>query len=164
MKLSHFFGLLSKYLSYFSFQSSCRGFSITEMVVAMGLASSLMGVAAMNMKKLEDPLQSGSAHLSSFIKEVRAEAISSTLAYTIKPVSSTKIITTYANKCSDTTQTTDPRVILNLPSGANLSNTSWDLCFTARGFPDGNIDVSLQDIGHQTKTVEVMLGGAVRIK
>ena len=141
-----------------------RGSSIVEMLVVLGLIGSMLGIAIMNMKELEDPLQTGASQLAAFIKQVRAEAISSTLAYTIKPASTSKIITVYAAKCSDTDTTSDTKVALELPNGAHLASTTWDLCFNSRGLPDGNIDIEMHDIGSQSKTVEVMLGGAVRIK
>ena len=140
------------------------GISLLELVVTLGLASAFFGMAVMNMRKLEDPLQSGAAQLSSFMKQVRAEAISHTLAYTVVPLSTGRIGTRYASKCSDTTTTTDSRVSLHLPTGAYLSGTGWTLCFNSRGLPDANLEIELKDVGGQTKIVEVMLGGAVRIK
>jgi Tfp pilus assembly protein FimT len=145
-------------------KSSPPGFSLVELLVVMGLTMILIGIAVTNLKQLDNPLQNGAAQLLGFIKQVRAKAISSTSAYVIQPFSSTRLITRHGTTCSDPNMTADSRAVLDLPSGAHLTSTNWNLCFSTRGFPDANIEIQLQDVGGSNKTVELMLGGAVRIQ
>jgi hypothetical protein len=143
-------------------EQASAGISVIEIMAMMSLMLVMMGVAVMNLKKLDNPLQNGAAQLGGFFKQVRAEAISSTSAYIVVPSSSRRLITRRGTKCSDLSPVDDPRVTLNLPSGASLVATNWTLCFNSRGLPDANLQVQLRDLGGQLKTVEVMLGGAVR--
>jgi len=139
------------------------GFSMVEMLAVTGLIMLFIAVAISNLKELDNPLQNGAAQLAGFIKQVRAEAISSTSAYIISPATATRLVTQRGTTCSDPNATPDPRVTLDLPNGAHLVQTGWTLCFSSRGFPDANIEIDLEDIGRGQKTVEIMLGGAVRI-
>lgn len=139
-----------------------QGFSLLEMLVTLALISVLLGTAIVNIKELDDPLANGSAQIISHVKSVRARAIAATSAYHIAPLSSGRIGASYSETCSDTTLTADPKYILDLPSGAYLSDTSWSFCITSRGLSDSNITFTLHDNNGATKTMEVLLGGAVR--
>lgn len=142
----------------------CRGFTLVEMLVAMGLFMVLSGIAVMNLKELDDPLVNGSAQLAAFFKQVRARAVSSTLAYTAVPVSGDRVETRYGTTCSDASPISDNSLVLELPNGATITDTDWTLCYTARGLPDGNLTVEVYDGGGNYRTVEVFLGGAVRVQ
>jgi len=140
------------------------GFSLFELIAVMGLALLLGGVAILNLKAFDDPLQNGSAQLLSFLKQVRAKAISSTSAYVISPDGPGRIQTQRGTTCGDPDPIDDPLVALELPSGAYLYDTTWSFCFNSRGLPDANIELELRDTGGATRIVEVLLGGAVRIQ
>lgn len=139
-----------------------QGFTLLELVAALGLLAVLSYVAVNKLKELDNPLKNSAAELEGFIKQVRARAISTTSAYTIQAVSSQFIRTTYADSCVDTTQTTDWSLTLRLPNGAKLSDTSWSICFAPRGLPDSNVVIDLEDTGGETRSLEVYLGGAVK--
>ena len=141
-----------------------RGFTFLELIVTMGLAMVCSTTAVMNLKELNDPLRNGSAELVSFIKQVRGRAISTTSAFTIVPVSSTQFKAQFASKCSDVDVEDDDRLVLNLPTGAYITDTDWALCFNARGLPDGTLEVTVRDQDTDYKTIEVFLGGGVRMQ
>ncbi len=145
-------------------RSDARGFTIVECLVAMGLFMVLSGIAVMNLKELDDPVVNGSAQLAAFFKQVRAQAVSSTLAYTAVPVSGDRVETRYGSTCADTATTDDDSLVLELPTGASILDTDWTLCYSARGLPDGNLTVEVYDGGGNYRTVEVFLGGAVRVQ
>ena len=147
-----------------SFERAEGGFTLFELVAALGLSAVLMGLAAMALKDLDDPLKNGSAELASFFKQTRARAVSTTSAYTIIPVSSTRVEAQFSAKCSDVDQTADARMVLDLPDGAQLADSSWSLCYNSRGLPDGNLTFTVNDGGGDFRTVEVFLGGAVRVQ
>jgi type II secretory pathway pseudopilin PulG len=141
-----------------------RGFTIFELLLVMGLALLMGGIAILNLKAFDNPLQNGSAQLAGFLKQVRAKAISSTSAYIISPGSSGRIQTQRGLTCADASPVDDPLAALSLPSGAYLFDTTWNFCFNSRGLPDANIEIELRDIGGANEIVEVLLGGAVRIQ
>jgi prepilin-type N-terminal cleavage/methylation domain-containing protein len=139
-----------------------RGFTILEMVVTMGIMAVVMGIALANIKKFDDPLNDASNQVVGFFKQARAKAISTTSAYTVYPISATRLGTKYAAKCTDTTTTNDTAFFLNFPTGSHLNATNWTLCYSARGLPDGNLTIDLRNTNNQTKTVQVYLGGGAR--
>lgn len=139
-----------------------RGFTLVETIVSLGIFAVILGIAVSNIKKFDDPLNDASNQIVGFFKQARAKSISTTSAYTIYPISTTKLGTKFAAKCTDTTTTTDSAFTYTFPTGAHLNATSWTLCFSARGLPDGNLTVDLRDANNHPKTVQVYLGGGVR--
>lgn len=140
-----------------------RGFSLFELIVVMALSASLFSMALINAKGLANQSLNGASSLMGFLKVTRAKALATTQAYTIAPISSTQIGTTYGDTCSDTTQTADSEVFLELPSGAFLSDTTWSLCYNTRGFSDNSLDIQILD-HTSSRTVQVVLGGGVRVQ
>ena len=139
-----------------------RGFTILEMIVTMGILAVVMGIAVANIKKFDDPLNDASNQVVGFFKQARAKAISTTSAYTVYPISATRLGTKYAAKCTDVVTTDDTSFFLNFPTGSHLNATNWTLCYSSRGLPDGNLTIDLRDTNNLTKTVQVYLGGGAR--
>ena len=144
--------------------SNCRGFTLFELLIVLAVLGTLIGMAALNLRALDSPLQNGTSQLLGFLKQVRAKAIATTLVYKVEPSSTTQLITKYAESCSALTMTTDADLTLDLPKGVSLTSTTWSVCFNTRGLADNNITVTLMDSKGKTKTVEVFLGGGVRVQ
>lgn len=140
-----------------------RGTTILELMTVVSLAAILSTIVISNVKALNTPASTAAAAFVGFCKEARAKAMASTYAYTVKPASSTSIVTTYAKSCTATPQTNDPALTLPLKQGARLSSTSWSFCYSTRGLVDSSLDIAIGDT-NGTKTVQVGLGGGVRIK
>lgn len=141
-----------------------RGFTVTEMLVVLGLVGVLSAIAVINLNALSSPAENGAAELLGFFKQARARAIATTSAYFITPSSGTEISTSSGVNCSDPSPVPDSTLELVLPTGASLPDTSWTVCFTSRGLSDGNIAVVVNDIHGGARTVEILLGGSIRIQ
>lgn len=128
----------------------------------MAVASAIMGIAAFNLKDLNDPLDNGSSELAAYFKQIRSRSISTTSAYRVAPVSPTEIRAGFADNCAAGSFTNDTKMSLTLPTGADLASTGWFICYSGRGLPDVNQLVTINH-GAETKSVEVFLGGGVRI-
>lgn len=137
------------------------GFTLLELLVVMMLGAIMTSIAINNLDALSNPAQGAAAQLTGFLKEVRAKAISQTVAYKVTASSNRRIVTRFASTCSATTTTNDPSLTLNLPNSAALTATDWEICFTSRGLATVNTTITLQD-QYVTKRVEVLLGGGVR--
>lgn len=144
------------------FHGSSRGFSLIEMLVTLMMTAVLGSIAVSNLKVLDNPLQDGAAQTASFFKEVRARAISQTSAFIVAPTSASRLSATFGNTCATAT-TVDPTLRLTLPNGTSFTATNWGICFTSRGLVDQDTIISLRQ-GANTKNIEVMLGGGVRIQ
>jgi len=138
-------------------------FTILEMLVAVVFLGIMLGIAVSNLRVQADPLSIATTNLEGFLKQMRARAISSTLAYTINPTSSGYLQTRYSSKCSDTTKTVDSKYFLKLPTTVTFGATTWSFCYSSRGFPDANIQVTLRNTTANSQILEIMLGGAVRL-
>ncbi|MGI6525600.1 MAG: pilus assembly FimT family protein [Bdellovibrionota bacterium] len=143
-----------------------KGFSLVEVLAVLGLISALFSMAVFDFRHLDDAGRNGAKELSSFLKEVRARAMSLTLAYTIEPISPTEVIALSSNNCTSTDLTEDPELKLVLPKGAYLVTTDWSICYGTRGIADTSLDIELSSNrnSHRSETVQVVLGGGVRIK
>lgn len=139
------------------------GISIVEILTTLTLTGVILGIGILNFRKVEDAGVTGAAELSSFIKQVRARAISSTSAYKLTATTTTYLTTQYAKSCTSATWSSDNRVTLKMPTGASVTSTSWSVCFNSRGFPDANTTIGVRNTAGDLKNVEIMLGGAVRI-
>jgi hypothetical protein len=137
------------------------GYSIFEMIAALALVSALSGIVFMNLRDLVRPAVSGAAQFRSFIQQVRGRAISQTSAYRVSAYNSFEVRAEVAERCSSTTWVDEPRLRLRMPSGAQLSSTTWSFCVNSRGLADTNVLVPIVS-DDQTVQVEVMLGGATR--
>jgi hypothetical protein len=60
-------------------------------------------------------------------------------------------------------KTIDPELGLALDN-AFLTDIGWSVCFNSRGFPDANIVIPVSDSYSGNASVEVLLGGAVRVQ
>ena len=142
--------------------SGFRGFTIVELLVVLSLISILTAFAVFNLRDLRNPQNAAAMEIMSFIKQARAKAIGQTVSYIIKPVSASRIGSTYGASCSGGVQTPDPSLALSLPAGASLGNTTWSICFEPRGLSKNAVNIPVTQDG-KTKTVQVVLGGAVRV-
>ncbi len=139
------------------------GMSLLEILVVFFMISVLTSSAVSNLAQIKNPLKDGISQTLGFVKEVRAKALASTAAYTLRPASTGRIVTTTAATCSAVV-TTDGGLAIDLPSGVVLSDTSWTICFTSRGLTEGAQSFTITDADSDTETIEVFLGGAVRIR
>jgi len=139
-----------------------RAFTLLELMAVLGLASIIGFICLHEFRPLSDPLRNGTAEVIAFMKQARAKAISTTSAYTVQPLSATRIGTVYASFCSDTETTADNSMVLDLPQGISLSDTDWSVCFSSRGLPDANVVIPLSAVRGGTNWIEVFLGGAVK--
>ncbi len=139
-----------------------RGASLLEVLSAMGLFAVLSGAALANYRALENPALTGASALAAFFKETRAKAMAATLAYTIKPSSNSRIVTTSGKTCA-AAQSADAGQTLDLPRGAFLGSVDWSVCYDTRGIADTSVDITVAD-GEGTHVVQAALGGGVRIR
>ena len=139
------------------------GYSLIELIATLSFSSILMGMTAMNIKDIEDPVSNSAALVAGFLKQARARAISTTAAYLVEPVSATEVRASFATNCNETEFTPDNKFILNLPTGAYLSDLNWSICFTPRGLSDVSDVVGIQNNEGGMESVEVFLGGAIRV-
>lgn len=142
---------------------SQRGFSLLELMVTMGLVTVLLGIAAMSFRELSSAERNGAEQLAGFLKQARAKAVNSTLAYTVfpDPSDSGHVIATRGTACS-APQTVDSALELELPTGAELAATGWSICYTPRGLSQNSADIVVRH-GSDTKTVRVVLGGGAKV-
>ncbi len=138
-----------------------RGFSLIELMVTLALGSILLGTAVYQINDLRDPAATGAAQVVAFVKQARAKAFGTTLAYTIQPSSSTTIIAQFSKKCSSTTKTNDSKLLLTLANGATLATTNWSICFSTRGIAETSASFGITDT-KSTKTVQIAAGGGAR--
>ena len=140
-----------------------RGTSLIELVVTLGFATVIMGIAISNLLAMERPLASASRELAGFFKQARAKAVATTSAYTVSAPDSHTIIASFGRTCSDANPTQDMRLYLELPTNINLTDTTWTVCYSARGIADTSPSLTLTGPDYSQTSVQVFLGGAVRV-
>ncbi|MCB0345328.1 MAG: hypothetical protein KDD66_09420 [Bdellovibrionales bacterium] len=140
-----------------------KGYTIVELLVVVSMTMTIMGISVYNLRNLERPLKTGSAQLGGFFKQARSKAIATTSAYRVYAISNSQVATTYGVNCDNATTTFDSDLTYNLPTELEFTSTAWEVCFSARGIANDNITVTMEDKEGNTSTVEVFLGGAVRI-
>lgn len=138
------------------------GFSLFELIATLALLSILLGIAIPNFRIQTRPLNDASASTEQFLQLVRSRAISGTAVYKVTPLSQSQIQVFTGSTCaSATTLSTD--LILKLPSGATLTDTTWYVCFNPRGRADAAISFQITAEDGRSKTISVALGGGVKI-
>jgi len=139
-----------------------RGYSLVELLVVITMISIIMSIALFDYRSLQDPVEHGAQQLTAFFRKTRAKALASTRAYFISPSTSQLVVTSYGTSCQDASPLVDGTLELELPSGAFMTDTDWSFCYSTRGFSDTSVDIIVSD-GAESKTVEVVLGGAARV-
>ncbi len=143
------------------------GFSGVELLVVMAVMGIVLGMAASNLRVIANPAQHGASEVMGYLKHARARAVSTTSAYTVRPLSTNTLQALTGINCASADSEPDPGMpALTLPAGAYLGETDWSVCFSSRGLPTTNLEVSVHDSNNHGLGVgvEVYYGGAVRIK
>lgn len=143
-----------------------RGFTLLEVLVAIAVSGILMGIATFQYLKLQNDVGFTAQNLVSSLKRVRSKALASTYFYTVKPISLTQATVTYASSCSapSTDQQTDNSLQVVLDSPVAFTSLTWSICFTPRGITADSATIGVRDgVSGEVKTVEVVIGGAMRV-
>jgi type IV fimbrial biogenesis protein FimT len=141
----------------------CSGFTLLEVLMVLSITTVLMGIAVFNFRALENPADNGAALVAGYLRKARAKAMASTSAYTISPSTSTILVATSGTTCNATTQTSDPEMNLELPSGATFAAVGWSLCYGSRGIANNSVDIQVSDAS-TSRVVQAVLGGGVKIQ
>lgn len=139
------------------------GFTLSDMLIALGLMAVLSSMAISNIKQLENPLTDASYQVSRFVRLVRSRAISQTIVIVIQPSSTTQIVSFSSDDC-DGTLTSISDLSLTLPNGSSLTDTDWSACLNQRGLSDTNLTFDIRDEEGDTRTIELALGGGVQVQ
>jgi prepilin-type N-terminal cleavage/methylation domain-containing protein len=156
-----------------------RGFSLTEVLVALAVSGTLTAIAAPIIKFGTNPLKDSSSRLAGSLKLLRAKAVSQTSAYRLRAVpgdSMPSLQVERATLCSDSVWTADPsftaedtaldrsvqltQVVIN---GQPKPVDGWSICYSSRGLATQNAVLTLS-AGQRAQTITVFPGGAVDVQ
>lgn len=144
--------------------SSQNGVSIIELITVLGLIGIFTGVAAANLKTLSSDIQNATSEVQGFIKQARARAIASTMAYRIITPDDGHLAVEFSRSCNDASDDFQRESSLQLELPAQIRiNPIAGLCFSPRGISTYNAWISLST-RDWTKyaSLEVGLAGAVK--
>ena len=140
------------------------GYSLVEMIVVLAVLGTFLTIAALNLRPFADPLHDAVTRVEGFVKQARSKAMANTLAYKVY-VTNGRVYAEYAYRCSDVSWTMDPKLDMELPREISVSPvTASPVCFSSRGYATASQTWTLQDTRGRSKTVTVLLGGAVRVQ
>ena len=142
-----------------------QGFTIVELLVVVAIMSTLLGIAALNLRPLSNDLQNDTNLVAGIFKQARVKAVATTSGYRIVKVSGTRLIAEYSNTCSGTSWTEDAKLSVRLEHDVQLQGSDGPVvCFSSRGLADANPTLILKDGEGKTAQVEVFLGGSIEVK
>lgn len=140
-----------------------QGFSVIELLTVLIIAGILSASVMSNIKVMNRPLTNASFEVAHFLRLARAKAISQTTYIKVAPLSAFKLVTYSGDSCANaTTLINDLNLIL--PNNTSLPSTSWSICFSPRGLAPTASMFSIKDENNTTRTVEIALGGGVRMQ
>lgn len=134
-----------------------------EMLAAMTIVGLLLGIAGIWLTPMEAPLQSSIALSQAFLRQARVTAMATTSAYRVRGSTARELVAETADSCTATTWTADDQMRLVLPDPVTLSETSWEVCFTARGMSDSTVQFGLSHPRLGEERIEVLRGGTTRV-
>jgi prepilin-type N-terminal cleavage/methylation domain-containing protein len=140
-----------------------NAFTLIELVVTLSLISIFIGLAVANLPQMINPAQTGAVELSSFLKKARARAVSTTSAVFVTAADTGLVEGRSARNCDSGPGIEDNKLALILPENVSITDLGWSICFDARGFASVDETIPLEDIYDGEQSVEVYLGGAVRV-
>ena len=151
-----------------------RGYTVLELIVTLGFVAVLAGSATFQARSLSDPIQNQTALVLSFVKQIRARAVSTTASYLIYPASATQISVAKGTACPATIPPTastlvgasftadNPKIVLG--EKVQLATQTWGVCVTQRGLFTGASNIQLVDTEGKSRTINIFLGGATRVQ
>lgn len=142
-------------------QSGATLIEVLAVVAVLGLS---VGAAALSLQPLETPLDSGVRLVQGSLRQARLNAIASTSAYRVIPLTADRLTGQFADSCSATTWSTDSSMAMNLPQDVSFASTGWAVCFSSRGISDGNVTITLDHDTAGQIGVEVLVGGTTRVQ
>lgn len=162
------------------------GMSLIEILVVVALTALLAAFAAPAITFGTNPLKDSSNRIAASFKWARAQAMASTSAVRIRPISNTQFVMERARRCTEANAANwtiisdrvekngqmvyedlsfDTPAQLTLPiteDGTAVTPTTWDICFNSRGLADKTVVLTMQDTDtNQQRTMTVFLGGTV---
>jgi Tfp pilus assembly protein FimT len=159
------------------------GVSLLELTTVLSMIAIMLGVSATNLQSIQSSSQTAGFELASYLKVMRAEALSSTRAVRVIPLDSKNWQALFANSCStpypSSNWSNSPNSHLTYKGKATTSAikvngqtlhdinslSQWSgLCFSSRGFASDNVTILIGQENSQQIQVEVFLGGGVEIK
>lgn len=140
------------------------GVSLTELLIVVAVTGLMATVAIWQSDAASGGLKAASDELVSITKMARTYAMSTTTPHRMVPINDTRIAIEYGGPCGDAGATWTPLngEQFDLPEGTRLSGTSWDVCFTTRGWTTDVQNLRLLE-GESYQDVSVLLGGSVRV-
>lgn len=162
------------------------GLSIIEIIVVLALTALLATLAAPAITFGNRPLRDSSNRIAASFKWARAQAMASTSAVRIRPISTTEFVMERAARCteadpanwtiiSDQVEKDGQMVYEDLSfdtpallTAAQVNGstatpaTNWNLCFNSRGIADQTVVLTMQDPqASEQRTMTIFLGGTV---
>jgi len=139
------------------------GMTLLEVMVVLaivGLAAG--GVAWVTGQAVSGGLAAGTNQVRTITRIARTYAMSTTTPHRVVPTSETTIAIEWGGPCDDNsaTWTALNDEVFELPRGVELSTTSWEVCFTTRGWTTDEHDLVLLE-GASSQELSVLLGGSV---
>ena len=139
------------------------GITLLEMLVVLAIIGISVGAVSLNLEPLGSPLRAGTSLVEGFMRQARLNAIATTSAYRVSPISIYKLGAETADSCTASTWTTDSSMKLDMPEEVELDSTAWSVCFSSRGISAGNVVIGLHHDTWGDVDVEVLLGGTTRV-
>ena len=149
-------------MKQYTYNKSESGTTIFEVIVVLSLVSILSTVALLKSSAFVNQSEASAESLVVYLKSMRNLAMSRTQAVIIYPQSSTVIARKSANSCSDENPVPES-FVFKLPKNINLRTTDWSICFTSRGLTNASQTFTLSSSTEGLKTIEISLGGSVRM-
>ncbi len=140
-----------------------QGFTLTELLVAIGILSVLSATAVYNLKQMNSPLNNAASSIEHFLHLSRARAISGTQVVEVKATSVRELVASTGTSCSGAL-TVAADQFLELPSGASLSDITTKVCFTQRGLAAESATFNVTDADGKSANVKVALGGGTMVE
>lgn len=139
------------------------GMSLVELIATVAILGIALGMAALYFRPMGTALGNGVSLTESFLREARASALATTSAFRVRPSGPLALSAETAASCEESTWAPVADMSVELPRDVVLSDTSWTVCFSARGISDGNVVVGLWHPESGVRRIEVLRGGTTRI-
>lgn len=139
------------------------GLSILELMTVLFIVSLISASVVTNIKEINRPLTNAGFEITHFLRLVRSRGVSQTTYLKVAPVSTFKLAS-YSGESCDSATTALGDLTLTLPNDTSLVASDWSICFTPRGLSSASQIFQIRDEVSNIRSVQVALGGGVRIQ